>query len=139
MAITEAVKVRVRERAYNRCGYCLTQQQYVPWSLEIEHIIPKAKGGSDNEDNIWLACRSCNLYKADQTEAIDNETRQLVPLFNPIQQEWMDHFSWSNDGLRIVGKSAIGRATIAALQLNNIYALTVRRHWIEAGWHPPTK
>jgi hypothetical protein len=137
MAVTEAVKARVRQRAGNRCGYCLTQQQYVPLSLELEHIVPKAKGGTDDEDNIWLACRSCNLYKADQTEAVDNETQQLVPLFNPIRQKWTDHFSWSEDGLHITGKSAIGRASVAALQLNNIYALTVRRHWIEAGWHPP--
>lgn len=138
MAITEAIKVRVRERADNRCGYCLTQQKYVPWSLELEHVIPRAKGGSDDEDNIWLACRSCNLFKADQTEAIDSETQQLVPLFNPIKQNWTDHFRWSDDGLRIIGKSAIGRATVTALQLNNIYALTVRRHWISAGWHPPS-
>jgi 5-methylcytosine-specific restriction endonuclease McrA len=54
MAITDAVKHRVRECANNRCGYCLTQQQYVPLSLEIEHLIPKSKGGSDSEDNIWI-------------------------------------------------------------------------------------
>jgi hypothetical protein len=137
MPITTAIKKRIRERAGNSCGYCLTQQQYVPLSLELEHVIPKAKGGSDDEDNIWLACRSCNLYKADQTEAIDNETQKLVTLFNPIQQKWTDHFNWSDDGLRIVGISAIGRATVTALQLNNVYALTVRRHWISAGWHPP--
>ncbi|WP_260441293.1 HNH endonuclease [Microcystis sp. M31BS1] len=35
--------------------------------LEIEHIIPKAKGGSDDEYNLWLACRLCNGYKGRQT------------------------------------------------------------------------
>lgn len=137
MAISTAAKKRIRNRAGNRCGYCLTQQEYLPWALEFEHVIPKAKGGSDDEDNIWLACRSCNLYKADITEAVDPDTQQLVGLFNPVRQHWPDHFDWSDDGLRIIGKSPIGRATVIALQLNNFYALTVRRHWIEAGWHPP--
>jgi hypothetical protein len=137
MSVSEAVRARVRQRAANRCGYCLTHQDYVPWTLEIEHITPIAKGGSDDEANLWLACRSCNLYKSNLTMGLDPVTQQHLPLFNPAQQRWSDHFIWSDDGLRIVGWTACGRATVIALQLNNIYALTVRRNWIAAGWHPP--
>jgi NADH:ubiquinone oxidoreductase subunit F (NADH-binding) len=57
--ISEAIRGRVRAHAGNCCGYCLSRQDYVPWQLEIEHIIPKAKGGTDDEENLWLACRSC--------------------------------------------------------------------------------
>jgi hypothetical protein len=46
---------------------------------------------------------------------------------------------WSADGLQIVGRTPTGRATVAALQLNNVIAVTVRRSWIAAGWHPPQK
>jgi hypothetical protein len=38
------LRARVREQAGNRCGYCLTRQEYVPWTLEVEHIIPRSKG-----------------------------------------------------------------------------------------------
>jgi 5-methylcytosine-specific restriction endonuclease McrA len=62
--IPEARRARVRAAAANRCGYCLTQQSYVPWTLEIEHIVPRAKGGTDDETNLWLACRACNLFKS---------------------------------------------------------------------------
>jgi len=61
-----------------------------------------------------------------------------VPLFNPRQQRWSEHFGWSEDGLRIVGLTPIGRATAVALQLaDDPVALLVRSYWIQAGWHPP--
>jgi len=59
--ISDEVKARVRAAAGNRCGYCLALQRYTLLVLEIEHIIPKAGGGTDDEDNLWLACRLCNV------------------------------------------------------------------------------
>ena len=85
MSIAEPVRQRVRQTAQNRCGYCLSHQQYVLGLLEIEHIIPQAKGGTDDEGNLWLACRLCNSYKATQTYALDSISDKLVPLFNPSQ------------------------------------------------------
>lgn len=112
------LRERVRLQAKNRCGYCLTRQDYIPWELEIEHIFPLAKGGSNNEDNLRLACRSCNLFKATQIDAIDPITGQRVNLFNPRFDRWTEHFHWSKDGTLIVGLSQIGRATVIALNLN---------------------
>jgi hypothetical protein len=105
--------------------------------LEIDHLQPTACGGTDEEDNLWLACRLCNHAKSAQTECRDPITGQLVPLFNPRRQSWSEHFVWSDDGTRILGKTPMGRATIVALQLNNLISVVVRRHWVAAGWHPP--
>ncbi len=106
--------------------------------LEIEHIVPRAKGGTDDETNLWLACPLCNRAKSDLTEAVDPETGETVPLFNPRTQAWPEHFQWTVDGLRIVGLTAAGRATVAALHLaDDPDALEVRSYWIQAGWHPP--
>ena len=60
-----------------------------------------------------------------------------VPLFDPRRQRWDRHFAWSEDGVEIVGLTACGRATVAALRLNSDLAVTVRRNWLRAGWHPP--
>jgi len=135
--ISDALRARVRSQAGNRCGYCLARQEYVPWVLEIEHIVPKSKGGTDDEENLWLACHSCNLFKSDQTHGRDPLTGRRVRLFNPRRQQWKRHFRWSEDGALIIGRTACGRATIVALNLNNLVAVTVRRNWIAAGWHPP--
>ena len=129
---------RIRAAAQNRCGYCLSPQRLVMARLEIEHIIPLVKGGTNDESNLWLACPLCNGHKSSKVEAADPETAKTVPLFNPRTQRWADHFRWSNDGTRVIGRTDIGRATVAALCLDSDSdAIEVRRYWIEAGWHPP--
>lgn len=129
---------RVRESARNRCGYCLSPQHLVLGRLQIDHILPRSKGGLTEESNLWLCCSLCNSYKGDRTSAIDPETGNSVAIFNPRKQEWFAHFRWSDDGLHIVGLTPIGRATVGALHLNDDQdALVVRSYWVQAGWHPP--
>jgi hypothetical protein len=130
---------RVREAARHRCGYCLSPQRLVMARLEIEHVIPRARGGADDESNLWLSCPLCNRRKSDRTHAIDPESDATVPLFHPRHQRWSEHFRWSEDGLRIyLGLTPTGRATVGALRLDNDPdALVVRSYWVLAGWHPP--
>lgn len=126
--VPEVVRLRVREAAENRCGYCLSPQQLVMGALEIEHLVPRAKGGSDDEDNLWLACSLCNRYKGAQTSAADPNTGEVAPLFNPRSDNWAEHFRWSTDVIRIQGITPVGRATVEALKLNNELAVEVRRN-----------
>lgn len=136
--IPDEIRRRVRERAGDRCGYCLSPQHLVYGLLEIEHIIPRARGGSSDENNLCLACNLCNNFKGIQTEATDPLTGAVVPLFDPRRQSWSDHFSWSADGTKIFGRTACGRASVMALKLNNLLAIAVRREWVSVGWHPPS-
>ena len=130
---------RIRTAAGHRCGYCLSPQRLVMARLEIEHIIPVALGGTDEESNLWLSCSLCNRAKARRIAAADPESQIVVPLFNPRTQRWSEHFCWSVDGVRIVGLTPSGRATVAALHLaDDPDAIEVRSYWIAAGWHPPT-
>jgi 5-methylcytosine-specific restriction endonuclease McrA len=131
------LKLRVRIAAGNRCGYCLNPQRLLPWELEIEHIRPSAHGGADEEENLWLACRSCNSFKGAQTRGHDPMTNRTVRLFNPRRQKWSRHFAWSPDGTQIIGLTASSHSTVIALILNNIFAVSARREWVLAGWHPP--
>lgn len=135
--ISEATRRRVREAAGDACGYCLSPQRLVMSRLEIEHIIPRARGGSDEEANLWLSCGLCNRYKSAQVEAADPLTGDTVPLYNPRTNIWYEHFGWSMDGVKVVGLTPAGRATVNALNLNNEVAVEVRRNWVLAGWHPP--
>lgn len=48
-----------------RCVYCGASE--LP--LQIEHIVPKARGGSDRVDNLTLACEACNLRKGNSPAA----------------------------------------------------------------------
>lgn len=139
MTLNDLLREQISQDASDRCGYCLSCQEYMPWILEIEHILPKSKGGTDDITNLWLACRSCNLFKGNQTHRHDPLTGRQTKLFNPRQQKWFRHFRWSEDGTLIIGQTVCGRATVIALNLNNLVAVTVRRNWVRAGWHPPQK
>jgi 5-methylcytosine-specific restriction endonuclease McrA len=62
----ELAGYEVREYLLNKwnrqCTYCAKDD--VP--LQIEHIVPKAKGGSNRISNLCLACEPCNLKKGTQ-------------------------------------------------------------------------
>ena len=133
-SISEETRARVRAQAGHRCGYCLSPQRLVLGWLEI---IPKARGGPDDEENLWLACRLCNNFKGTQTDALDPDTGQRLRLFDPRRQRWSEHFAWSEDGTRVLGQTPCGRATVLALQLNHLIAVMVRGQWVAADWHPP--
>jgi 5-methylcytosine-specific restriction endonuclease McrA len=57
------VREYVLEKFQRRCAYC--RQTNVP--MEVEHIMPKTRGGSDRVSNLTLACHSCNQRKGDRT------------------------------------------------------------------------
>lgn len=46
------------------CKYCGRKPPQVELELELEHIIPKCCGGTDNSDNLAPACRDCNRGKS---------------------------------------------------------------------------
>jgi len=127
----------IRIEAKNRCGYCLGEQKYILAWLEIEHLHPRAKGGKTVKENLWLACPFCNTFKSSQTHGTDPQTKRKVLLFNPRTQIWKSHFQFHSDGATIIGKTAVGRATVKALKINNELALETRKHWVGVGWYPP--
>ena len=133
--ISAKLKANIRRQAKNRCGYCLLPQSLNPNLLEIEHLLATANGGTDDEENLWLACRLCNGYKGVQIEGVDPKTGKTVLIFNPRTEDWNEHFRWNDE--KIVGKTVCGRATVKVLKLNNEIILPVRKKWIFADWFPP--
>jgi hypothetical protein len=135
MPLAVQLAVAVRERAGGRCQYCLMDQSLQGASFHIEHIIPLCKGGATELANLALACPSCNLHKADRTTAIDPQSGDPAPLFNPAQQRWSDHFCFS--GHRVEGLTQVGRATVVALDLNNSRRQRIRAAEQKLGLHTP--
>jgi hypothetical protein len=131
--ISEKLREKVRKLAQYRCGYCLFSEIYSPTIFQIDHIIPFSKGGTNDEANLWLLCETCNRAKSDKTEVFDPQTKSIVPIFNPRTQIWNEHFGWSDDFTRIIGKTPTGRGTVADLNLNRKRIVLVRRNWISVG------
>lgn len=128
---------RIQAEFSGRCGYCHTTTAITGARLVIDHIVPEVAGGATAWENLCLACHSCNEFKGARESAHDPVTGSLVRLFHPRRQRWRRHFRWSDDGAEIVGMTRVGRATVAALQLNHIEIVAARRRWVSIGWHPP--
>ena len=135
--ISTAIRAQLRDVDDSRCAYCQTSEANTGQMLTFAHIIPESQDGPTIFENLCLACRRCNQYKGAATTGFDPLTGDSVPLFNPRTQHWEEHFAWNDPGDHLVGLTAIGRATIIALNMNNEAIVTARRRWISVGWHPP--
>jgi hypothetical protein len=135
--ISAELRRLVVERARNCCEYCRYSGHYAPQTPPIDHITPREAGGQTVPENLAQSCQGCNGHKAARTSAIDPVTGFLVPLYNPREQKWNEHFSWSEDSLRITGLTPTGRATVEALRLNREGLVNLRRVLYAVGEHPP--
>ena len=126
-----ATRDLVRLRADNRCEYCLLRQEYSELTHHLEHIVSKQHGGSDDADNLALACHRCNLRKGPNLTGIDPLTGEVVALFHPRREQWTEHFLVQ--GIRIEGITAGGRATVQVLAMNDARRLELRAELLLRG------
>jgi hypothetical protein len=125
----EALSRLVRRRANGACEYCRLRQDSSSLAFEIDHIIARKHGGKDVASNLALACFYCNSFKGSDIAGIDPRTRRLTRLFHPRRHKWTRHFAW--DGPILVGRTAIGRTTIAVLRINDPVAVEHRQSLLE--------
>ena len=62
--IPREVRCQVAAKANYKCRYCGQSARVV--KTHVDHIVPISKGGSDDIDNLCLACEACNLKKSDK-------------------------------------------------------------------------
>lgn len=136
-SISPALRQQIAERDRHRCSYCHTLEAVTGSAFTVDHIVPEILGGQTTLENLCLACWPCNLRKGQRLVAADPETGDLVRLYHPNQQRWIDHFAWSEDGLLIVGRTPSGRATVSAFRMNDPERVSGRWIWMKAGYHPP--
>lgn len=126
----------VAARAAHRCEYCRAPESIFNFPFEVEHIVPPKQGGSDDESNLALSCRACNLFKSSHLEYADPESGDETPLFNPRSDQWADCFRIDIETGAIVGRNATGRATIACLSINSSAQCAARMDWMRLGLFP---
>jgi 5-methylcytosine-specific restriction endonuclease McrA len=81
----ELLGYEVREYLLNKwdrkCTYCEVKDM----PLQVEHVVPKAKGGSNRISNLCLACEKCNLKKG--TSDLKEFLTGSPQLLNKIQSQ----------------------------------------------------
>jgi hypothetical protein len=125
----------VAARAGHRCEYCRAPEAIFNFPFEVEHIMPISRGGTDEQDNLALACRACNLRKADFVTGLD-EDGNAGRLFDPRRDLWDSHFRFDSGSGEIIGVSSVGSGTVARLKMNGELHLVARLQWMRLGLFP---
>lgn len=115
--ISAPVASQVKARSAGRCEYCHAPQILIGQAFHLDHVAPRSAGGRTIAENLCFACSHCNIAKGSRTVAVDPRTKRQVPLFNPRVHQWDEHFRWSRDWKKLIGRTAIGRATVVALDM----------------------
>ncbi len=132
----EATLIRqVRRRADHRCEYCQLSQEFDDRSFEIDHIISKKHQGPTVASNLALSCFRCNSFKGSDISGRDPKTRKLTGLFNPRRHKWARHFRWQ--GAYLIGRTPVGRVTVAVLHINDQFRVKLREGLMEEGVFAP--
>ena len=112
---------------------CLIAEVFVALH-EPDHIVAVQHRGATAPDNLALACFDCNRRKGPNISSVNPETGRVVPLFHPRRDSWTEHFVL--DGVRIVGCTAVGRATVELFRFNDPARLRVRAELRRVGRYP---
>ncbi|RMG71260.1 MAG: HNH endonuclease [Chloroflexi bacterium] len=138
MSLSSKQKQTVSKRAGDCCEYCLISQSGRLARFHVDHIIALKHGGTDDDDNLCLACPLCNAHKGENIAAADPETTQATFLFHPRRQVWDEHFRLNPDAT-ISGLTPEGRATVAVLRINDTKRVNQRLGEMAVGDYPCKK
>ncbi len=119
-----ALEAEVIRRAVGRCEYCHYPEAAAELPFHVDHIIAEKHRGETNAANLAWACFSCNMHKGPSIAGLDPLNGELVRLFHPRTDSWTEHFEWTGVWLR--GRTAVGRSTVAVLDINHEDSLAVR-------------
>lgn len=115
--IPVALRRLVEKRAKQRCEYCQLPAGVAFFPHEVDHVIAEKHGGTTEEGNLAYTCWRCNRYKGSDLGSFDPQTGAFSFLFNPRNQQWLEHFKFEN--IMLVGMTPEGRTTTKLLQLNS--------------------
>ena len=84
--MNKAIEQEVRRHAAERCEYCHLPQSLTRLKFSIDHVQSKQHGGSNELENLALACGYCNRHKGPNVAGIDSDTGKITRLFHPRRQ-----------------------------------------------------
>lgn len=133
------VREYLLEKWGRQCAYC--HKQNIP--LEVEHIVPKSRGGSDRVSNLTLACHDCNQSKGNRTAAEFGHPEIQQHAKQPLQDtaavnatRWMLYYRLCATDLPV--ETGSGGLT----QFNRVQRGLPKTHWLDAtcvGFSTPTR
>jgi 5-methylcytosine-specific restriction endonuclease McrA len=135
-SIPGSLRRQVADRDAGRCRYCGLHQHGQAAAFHVDHVVPRSRGGQTILENLVLQCPYCSLHKSNKLGANDPLDNNFCPLFHPLNDQWSAHFRLLADG-ECHGTTAIGRATVDALRMNDPIPKIARAMQILSGMINP--
>lgn len=82
--VPKEIRVKVFEKCRYQCVFCGSSEK-----LQIDHIIPIAKGGTSKEDNLQVLCANCNARKSDKIINHSPKLREDSPKLEEVSPPGM--------------------------------------------------
>ncbi len=120
----------VRDRYDRCCGYCGVCEDDAGGELTVDHFIPVAAGGGDDDGNLVYACFRCNLFKADFCPSDADRLNGNV-LLHPLRDDLALHIRLVEESGRLDAVTDTGRFQIRLLHLNRpaLVAMRLRKQF----------
>ena len=129
------VREYLLEKWHRTCVYCKAKD--VP--LQIEHLTPRSRGGSDRVSNLALACEKCNQKKANRPleDFLERKPELLKALFRQAKAPLKDAAAVNSTRKAIVtALQALGlpvtTGTGGRTKFNRCQQGYTKAHWIDA-------
>ena len=84
--IDAPLRCAVEDAAHGCCEYCRSPERFAVQAFDVDHIVPKSRGGGSTLGNLALSCPGCNGHKYNRTEALDPLSGEAAPLSIPAER-----------------------------------------------------
>ena len=123
------VREYLLEKWGRRCAYCGATGV----ALQVEHLIPKTRGGSDRVSNLTIACAGCNQAKGKRTAAEFGFRQLMAQARQPLKDAAaVNSVRWAlYQALRAQGL-ALEVGTGGRTKFNRTRLGLVKSHWADA-------
>jgi ATP adenylyltransferase len=119
--ISGTLRYEVLKRARFRCELCGISAYEK--ALEVDHILPRNHGGSDDITNLQALCYSCNAMKRDRD---DTDFREIRDSYNKREK---DCLFCEIDKVRILAENQLGFLILDGFPVTKLHTLIIpKRH-----------
>lgn len=123
------IREYVLEKWGRECAYC--HKTGVP--LEIDHITPQSRGGSDRVSNLTLACRPCNQAKDNRTAAEFGHPEVQAKAKQPLHGAAAVNASrWALYRRLLAARLPVETGTGGRTKWNRMRRGLLKSHWVDA-------
>jgi hypothetical protein len=123
------VREYLLEKWARKCAYCGAEG--LP--LQIEHLTPRARGGSDRINNLALACQSCNQRKGNRTAAEFGFPQLMAQARQPLKDAAaVNTTRWALYGRLVATGLPVEAGTGGRTKYNRTHQGLEKAHWLDA-------